>query len=180
MHNKLVNFYYFIENFNYDEIINLPKKINIIFRNYTKTPDELQLLKLKKICNRTQRKLFLANDYKLVIKLNLDGVYIPSFNQDLSVIKIKQYNKIILGSAHNLNEINKKKKQGIDILFLSPVFKKKNDKFLGIHKFRVYSAYFKKKTVILGGVNKKNLKKINILNCNNVASISYIKWTVQK
>lgn len=109
MHNKLVNFYYFIENFNYDEIINLPKKINIIFRNYTKTPDELQLLKLKKICNRTQRKLFLANDYKLVIKLNLDGVYIPSFNQDLSVIKIKQYNKIILGSAHNLNEINKKK-----------------------------------------------------------------------
>jgi len=55
------------------------------------------------------------------------------------------------------------------------VFKKKNNKLLGIHKFRIYSNYFKKKTVILGGVNKKNIKKIIILKCNNVASISYFK-----
>ena len=175
MHNKLINFYYFIDDFNYNEIVNLPKKVNIIFRNYTKLPDEHQLIKLKKICIRDRRKLFLSNNYKLVIKLNLDGVYLPSFNRDLSVIKIKQYNKIILGSAHDLNEINNKIKQKVDILFLSPVFKRKYNKLLGIHKFRIYSSYFKKKTVILGGVNNKNLRKINILNCNNMASISYFK-----
>ena len=171
----MINFFYFIDNFNYNEILNLPKKINIIYRNYTKTPDELQLLKLKKICNSTQKKLFLANNHKIVLKLNLDGAYIPSFNKDLSVIKLKQYKKTILGSAHNLHEINNKIKQKVDMLFLSPVFKKKNNKLLGIHKFRIYSNYFKKKTVILGGVNKKNIKKIIILKCNNVASISYFK-----
>jgi len=181
MHDKLINFYYFIDNFNCNEILNLPKNIDIIFRNYTKTPTEVQLLKLKKLCKRSQRKFFLANDHKMVLKLNLDGVYLPSFNQDISAKKIKLYDKTILGSAHNLDEINKKIKQKVDLLFLSPVFKKKNNKLLGINKFRSYTAYFKKKTVILGGVNKRNIRKINILRSDNVASISYLKkWTFQK
>ena len=31
----------------------------------------------------------------------------------------------LLGSAHNLREINEKKKQGIDLIFLAPIFKVK-------------------------------------------------------
>ena len=83
---------------------------------------------------------------------------------------------MLLGSAHNLKEINQKKRQGIDIIFISPVFKvNKSKKFLDVTKFNILSNLINGKTIALGGINKNNIKKIKILNCYGFASISYIK-----
>ena len=118
----------------------------------------------------------MANDIFLANRLNLDGAYIPAFNNSLSVYKLKKKNMTLLGSAHNLREINQKKKQGIDIIFLAPTFKvSKTKNFLNVTKFNILANLLDGKAVALGGINKKNIKKIKMLNCYGFASISYIK-----
>ena len=72
--------------------------------------DEKKILEIKRFCKLNRRKFFLANNLALVQKLNLDGAYIPSFNRDISVSRLKTKNITILGSAHNIKEINQKKK----------------------------------------------------------------------
>ena len=82
----------------------------------------------------------------------------------------------LLGSAHNLKEINQKKRQGIDIIFIAPTFKvNKSNNFLGVTKFNILANLLNGKTIALGGINKNNIKKIKMLNCYGYASISYIK-----
>jgi hypothetical protein len=45
--NHLSNIYYFIKDFNRNEILNLDKNINIIFRNYELKEKEPLLLQIK-------------------------------------------------------------------------------------------------------------------------------------
>ena len=168
--------FYFINDFDQNHIKNLPKDIAIIYRNYDEKYNEKKILKIKKFCRLNRRKFFLANDINLVVKLNLDGAYIPSFNNSLLVKRLKLRNFILLGSAHNIKEINHKKKQEIDYLFISPIFKtKKKNKHLGLIKFNILSNFFNKNIVALGGINKKNLNMIKNKKNYSFASISYIK-----
>ena len=118
----------------------------------------------------------MSNNLKLAINLNLDGAYIPSFNKDLDVKKYKIKNKfLLLGSAHNIQEIKIKEKQGVDVIFLAPLFKTKNKIGLGINKFNILSKLSIKKIVALGGINKKNIYKLNLTDCYGFAGISYFK-----
>ena len=120
-------------------------------------------------------KFFLSNNVKLAIKLNLDGAYIPSFNKDTRHLSFSFKKKFLLiGSAHNNREIKIKEKQNINILFLSSVFKK-NKNYLGFNRFKLLSKFTKKKIVALGGISKRNLKKIKLLKCFGFAGISYFK-----
>jgi thiamine-phosphate pyrophosphorylase len=176
IHNRALNNFYFISDFNKDHIRSLNKNISIIYRNYEKKYNEEKILEIKKFCKSIKKKFFLANDIKLANKLNLDGAYVPAFNNNPSVYKLKSKNMILLGSAHNLKEINQKKRQGIDIFFISPVFKvNKSNNFLDVTKFNILANLINGKTIALGGINKNNIKKIKILNCYGFASISYIK-----
>jgi len=158
-------------------LINLDKNISIIFRNYNKSYDENEVLKIKKFCLSSNRSFFISNNLHLANKLNLDGIYIPSFNKDFSVLKKKDKRLKVIGSAHNFKEILIKKKQKVDLLFISPIFKmEKKTSFLDIYKFNILSKFINKKKVIaLGGINKKNIKKIKIVNCHGFAGISYFK-----
>jgi len=113
----------------------------------------------------------------LALKLNLDGAYIPAFNSDF---KINSYNLkkkfTLIGSAHNLKEIRTKELQNVNYLFLSPLFvSKKNKKGLGIYKFMNLSKRTKKKIICLGGINKDNIKKINLIKPYGIAAISYFQ-----
>ena len=55
----------------------------------------------------------LSNNIKLSLKLRLDGVYIPSFNNKINYTRSFSLPKSfkIIGSAHNLREIYLKQKQ---------------------------------------------------------------------
>ena len=131
---------------------------------------------MKKFCKNIRKKFYLANNIRLTNKLNLDGAYIPSFNKDLSVNILKKKNIHLIGSAHSIKEINEKKKQEIDLIFISPVFKiKKTKNYLGIIKFNTLSKLCNHKSIALGGINQQNVNQIKIQNCCGFASISYIK-----
>ena len=68
--------------------INLEKDINIIFRNYELKDKKPLVKKIIAFCKKNSRKLFISNDYKLALNLDLDGLYIPSFNKNLKFVFI--------------------------------------------------------------------------------------------
>ena len=113
----------------------------------------------------------------MAINLNLDGVYIPSFNKKINInLMGKRKNFLIIGSAHSIKEIKIKEKQGVKLIFLSPVFKiNKSNKFLDIIKFNLIALNTNIKIIALGGINKKNINKLNILNKYGFAGISYFQ-----
>jgi thiamine-phosphate pyrophosphorylase len=174
MHNKFLQKYYFINKFDTNYIDRQDKNTAIIYRNYNSRNNINTILNIKKYSKKKNHKFYLANNTKLAIKLNLDGAYIPSFNKNmnhLSFSKIKNF--VLIGSAHNNNEIKIKEKQGVKIIVLSSLFKKKN--YLGINKFKLLSKLSKCKVVALGGVSNKNLKKLKLLRCFGFAGISYFE-----
>ena len=175
MHKNLPKIYCFIDTFDKHHIKKINKNIAIIFRNYNKKYDQKLIEKIKYFCKFHNKKFLIANDVKLAFKLNLDGVYLPSFNKS---IKINNYLKkkkfIVLGSAHNIKEINIKENQGVDAIFLSSLFNKKQT-YLGFYKFKLLSKFTKKKVIALGGINNNNLKKLNLLNIYGFAAVSYFK-----
>ena len=176
MHYNLNTKYYFINNFDTNNIDQLDKKTIIIYRNYkSKNIDQFQILKLKNYCQKKNLKLYLSNNIKLAIKLRLDGAYIPSFNKEFNHLNYSYVDNFeIVGSAHNLKEIRIKELQKVDKIFLSTLFKK-NKNYLGINKFKYLSNLTKKKIVVLGGITKKNIKQLNLLNNFEFAGISYFE-----
>jgi thiamine-phosphate pyrophosphorylase len=175
MHNKLPTKYYFINKFDTNYIDQQDTNTAIIYRNYNSKNNLDIIFKLKKYCKKNSYKFFLSNNIKLAIHLNLDGAYIPSFNKETKHLSFSlTKNFIIIGSAHNIKEIRAKELQGLDVIFLSSIFKK-NKNYLGINKFRLLSKLTNKKIIALGGITKKNLRKLNLLNCDGFAGISYFE-----
>ena len=172
----MIRKYYFINKFETNNIDKQDKQTIIIYRNYSlKRLDEKLILKIKKYCKKKGNKFYLSNDIKLANKLNLDGVYIPSFNKTTNHLAFSyKQNFNIVGSAHNLKEIKIKEKQKVDKIFLSSLFKK-NKNYLGINKFKLLSKLTNKKIIVLGGISKKNLKKLKILNQSGFAGITYFE-----
>ena len=147
----------------------------LIYRNYS---DKLEINKLKDLrfyCSKKKIKFFLSNNFKLAIKLNLDGVYLPSFNRDLRHLNYKiKKSFMVLGSAHNIKEIRFKELQNVELIFISSIFKK-NKNYLGLYNFKKLSTFSKKKIVALGGISNVNKKKLQLLNCYGFSGISYFE-----
>jgi len=169
--------YHFIDDFKEKDIEYLPKNIALIYRNYEKKPSKILITKIRNYCKSKKIKFYLSNNYKMAINLNLDGVYLPSFNKEIKFnIFSRRKNFLVLGSAHNSQEIIIKQMQGCKLIFLAPIFKvNKKKHFLGISKFNQLSFNRKIKFIALGGINNSNIKKINLLNCYGFAGISWIK-----
>ena len=175
MHNKILNRYYFINKFDQGHIDKQNKGTTIIYRNYAQFVDEKLIIKIKNYCKKKGNKFLLSNNIKLAIKLDLDGAYIPSFNKDkkhLSYSFKKQF--IILGSAHNIYELRTKETQMVNTIFLSSIFKN-NKNFLGLYRFKLLTLLSKKSFVALGGISNKNLRKLNLTNCQGFAGISFFE-----
>ncbi len=79
-----------------------------------------------------------------------------------------------MGSAHNNKEIKTKEKQGVNVIFLSSIFKE-NKNYLGINKFKLLSNLTNKKVIALGGISKKNLKKLKLVDSFGFAGISFFQ-----
>ena len=181
MHEQLPKIFCFISDYDETYIKRLPKNIAIIYRNYNKNINKTEIIKIKTLCKKDRRKFFLANNVKIAIQLNLDGVYIPSFNKEFKINYFTKKKKfIILGSAHNISEIRNKENQRVNYIFLSPIFiTKKSNKFLGIHKFNNLANYTSKKIICLGGIKKNNLRKIKLLNIYGFSSVSLFKQNIK-
>ena len=162
MHN-LFKIFHFIDKYNETYLEKIDKNVSIIFRNYNKDLNIDTILKIKKHCKKYKRKFYLANNCKMAWNLDLDGYYIPAFNKSFKHLSLsRKKNFLIIGSAHNLGEINYKIKQKCELIFLSPIFE------------------VKKKIIALGGIQYSNLNKIYISRASGYASISMIKKKAQK
>ena len=171
-----INKYYFISKFDTNNINKQDKQTTIIYRNYnSKIVDENLILKIKKYCKIKNVKFYLSNNIKLAIKLDLDGVYIPSFNKSTKHLAFSLKKKFnIIGSAHNIKEIKIKEIQNVSSIFISSLFKK-NKNYLGINKFKIVSNLTKKKVIALGGVSKKNINQLKLLKNKEFAGISFFE-----
>ena len=69
----ILNIYYFIDKFNKNEIEKLSSKISLIYRNYGKKSDSIELKKLILYCKSKRRKVYISNNLKIAIKLNLNN-----------------------------------------------------------------------------------------------------------
>ena len=175
MHKNLPKQYYFIEKFDKKILENQSVKTAIVYRNYSKKINKIEILKLRNFCNKKKLKLFLSNNFKLALKLKLNGAYIPSFNKSFYHLNYNlKKDFIILGSAHNLREIRIKELQKVDAIFLSSIFKKNNN-YLGLFKFLNLIYFSKKEFIALGGISKKNKKILNMIKLWGFAGISYFK-----
>ena len=176
MHHDLNTKYYFINNFDTNNIDKQDNQTIIIYRNYSLTnKNEDFIFKIKKYCKKKKIKFYLSNNIKLAIKLDLDGAYIPSFNKDTRHLSYSYKKKFtIVGSAHNLKEIRIKEKQNVKEIVVSSLFKK-NKNFLGINRYKLLGNLTQKNVVALGGISRKNLKKIKLLKNSNFAGISFFE-----
>ena len=171
-----IKFYYFIDEFNKNEIEKLSSKISLIYRNYHKKNDPKELRKLVLHCKSNRRKVYISNSLKDAINYNFDGLYIPSFYKQLRFKNVIKKNLEIIGSAHNAIELKIKEKQGCSRIFLSPIFKNnKNKKFLDVIKTNLLKKLTKNQIVLLGGINQKTIKRSKLCVPSGVASISWIK-----
>lgn len=177
MQKKLPKVFLFIDEFDSDTLSSLNQNIDIIYRNYQKKIDKNTLLKLKKFCQKSNRKFYVSNDIKLAIQLNVDGVYIPSFNKNVNFSNINTYKKFhIIGSAHNKKEIAIKKRQNCKFIFLAPLFyNPKNKRSLDIIRFNLTVLNEQRTFIALGGINQKNINKVYLTKSAGIAGISWIK-----
>ena len=151
-------------------------KYSIIYRN--NSPENIEILKRFRLECKIQRiPFFIANNIDLIKTLKADGLYISAYNKNLSSNYLRDNFKII-GSAHNIKEINLKKLQGCSEIILSRLFKttyKNKIDFLGVIKFNLLSKLTKVPLTPLGGINLKNLNNLKNVNCVNIALSSLIK-----
>ena len=168
--------YYFINKFDTNNIDKQDKQTTIIYRNYSSNSiDQTLILNIKKYCRKKSIKFYLSNNIKLAIKLDLDGAYIPAFNKSLKHLAYSyKKNFRIIGSSHSLKEIRVKENQNVSKIFLSSLFKK-NKNYLGINKFKLLSKLTTKDIIALGGISKKNKKKLYLLSQPDFAGISYFE-----
>jgi len=173
----LPKIYIFIDSFNKEYIRKLNKKIAIIYRNYKKKPNLKEITNIKNFCKRTGHKFLISKHVNIAFKLKLDGIYVPSFYKKYDLKKyITQKKFIVVGSAHNLSEIRIKEKQGVEQIFLSPLFKtKKSSKFLEIIKFNYLTKLTNKKIIALGGINHNNIRKLSLFYAKGFGGIKIFK-----
>ena len=175
MHNFKLKKYYFINQFNKNNIDNLDNNTTIIYRNYKRQNDLKCIIKIRNYCRKKRIKFYISNNIKLSLNLKLDGAYIPSFNRSYRHLSYSfKKNFDLIGSAHNIKEIKTKETQKVKSLFISSLFKK-NKNYLGIRKFNIISKLTKKRVIALGGISKNNIKKLRIVNCIGFSGISFFE-----
>ena len=87
----LKSIYYYIDNFNKDEIDKLDRFVSIIFRNYSNKINEKEVKDLTNFCRKQRRKVYISNNLRIALKYNFNGIYIPSFNRILKYRNILNY-----------------------------------------------------------------------------------------
>ena len=152
-------------------------KFNIIYRNKKNNENIADLLIFRRGCKLKSIKFYVANDIKLSILLNSDGIYLSASNKSLKSLSLRKSNFEIIGSAHNIKEISTKIKQGCKSILFSKLFLVNYDKkalFMGIIKFNNLLK-LNKNLIPLGGINENNLNSLNIINSSGLALMSEIK-----
>ena len=166
-----------IKDINLKNIKNL-NKFCIIYRSKKIAKNIDELINFRRMCKAKRIEFYVSNDVKLASSLKADGIYISAYNKDLRINRLKYSNFRIIGSAHNIKELNIKKIQGCYGIIFSRLFKtsyKHKKSFLGIIRFNLLRLSRKENLIPLGGIRLSNLNKLNVVRCNSIALSSEIR-----
>jgi thiamine-phosphate pyrophosphorylase len=158
--------------------IKLINRYIIIYRNTDKIENIDKLVRFRRYCKSKKIDFYVSNDEKLTSDLRADGLYISAHNKNLRLAKLKKSNYKIIGSAHNIKELNIKILQGCSSIIFSRLFKVSHplkEGFLGVIKFNLFKLSRKENLVPLGGINLSNLTKLKMVKSNSFALLSEIK-----
>ena len=135
------------------------------------------LIQFRKICKTKSIDFYVSNNIKLTNILKADGIYVSAFNKDLKIAHLRNSNFRIIGSAHNIKELNIKKLQGCSSIIFSRLFEtsyKYKKGFLGVIRFNLLKLSRKENLVPLGGIRLSNLNKLSTVKCDSIALSSEI------
>ena len=152
-------------------------KFSIIYRSKNMAENIEKLIQFRKICKTKSIDFYVSNNIKLTNILKADGIYVSAFNKDLKIAHLRNSNFRIIGSAHNIKELNIKKLQGCSSIIFSRLFEtsyKYKKGFLGVIKFNLLKLSRKENLVPLGGIRLSNLNKLSTIKCDSVALSSEI------
>ena len=173
-------YYLIIESIKDINLSNIKKrnKFIVIYRNKKNNEKFDRLLKFRNICKRKHIYFYIANNFTLAKNLKADGFYISAHNLSLKKPLINNLKFEIIGSAHNINEVRIKKKQGCIKIIFSRLFEtsyqyKKG--YWGVIKYNLIANLLKNQLIPLGGIRMSNLNKLKNVNCNSFAFFSELK-----
>ena len=149
--------------------------VNVICKDLNNNLDLKNLLEIKKFCKKNNIKFYIADNYKLAVKLKSNGLFISSWNKK-NYLKYKPEFKFI-GSAHNQLDIYYKKRQKCDFIAISPIFynsKYSKNRILKPIKFNILSKFCDIQIIALGGINDKTFKKVLLTKSFAVGFFSWI------
>jgi len=152
-------------------------KFSIIYRSKNIAENKEKLMKFRKNCKTKKIDFYVSNNIKLGNALKADGIYISAHNKNLNISHLKNFNFKVVGSAHNIKEINVKRLQGCSSIIISRLFEtsyKYKRGFLGLVRFNLLSLSRQENLIPLGGIKLSNLNKLNIVKCNSIALSSEI------
>ena len=172
-------YYLIIESIKNINLKNIKKrnKFIIIYRGKNNSEKKKDLFEFRKFCKLKSIDFFVANNLNLARELCSDGVYLSSYNKSFKPLLFKKLRFRIIGSAHSNKEIYLKIKQGCEVILFSKLFIVDYDMkapFLGVTKFNKYLNH-NKYLIPLGGINLKNLNKLNMIKSNGLALLSEVK-----
>jgi thiamine-phosphate pyrophosphorylase len=180
MLNKIFYKYYvFLEQINKLIEENLLKfnDINIIINvnnNKNSLDNEINIINFAK---KNKIPFLFKNNIRKCIKYNSDGIFIDSINKETIKTTLFKKDFLIIGAAHNQLEYYFKKRQNCKIIALSPIFynpKFSKNKTLGPMKFNLITQIWDADLCALGGINKTNIKKVNVTRASAIAFQRYI------
>ena len=90
--------------------IKIQKKITIIYRNKNGNESVDDIKKFRKFCKLKKIRFYIANNINLVVITNSDGIYLSASNLSFKALNLNKSKFKIIGSAHNIKEIEQKKK----------------------------------------------------------------------
>ena len=177
--NYIENFFFFTDFINKEIIYQILKfkNISLIYNSLNQNENLQELIKIKLFCNNNNIKLYIKNNFKLAVKIKADGVFLNNeFKKKILQNYEKLKFKIIIG-IHSTKELHLKKYENYSDIIISPIFYNKKysvNRILNPIKFNLMSLNWKKNKYALGGINKKNIKKIYLTTSTGIGFISLI------
>jgi thiamine-phosphate pyrophosphorylase len=148
--------------------------INVNNNNKNSLDNEIKIINFAK---KKKIRFLFKNNIRKCIKYNSDGIFIDSINKETIKSTLFKKNFLIIGTAHNQLEYYFKKRQNCKIIALSPIFynpKFSKNKTLGPTRFNLITQIWDADLCALGGINKTNIKKLNITRASAIAFQRYI------
>ena len=139
--------------------------------------------RILKICKKNNVKLIINDNPYLATKVNADGCHLGQHDMDISEAKKILKNKIIGVTCHNSIKLAKyASSNGANYIALGAFYKTKTKKVIHKASFKTLNKIKKSvkiPVVAIGGINRKNYKKL-LLNKADFLAISGYIWNNKK